>query len=360
MLLLQTKALPHAADLAIWAVGVLYFVVVIGIGVWAARRTRSARDFFVAGGGAGGGIGLWPTAIAAMAATVSGFAFIGGPGLVYGMGVGAVYIMLPAAITGAMSAWVLAKRMRLLGEFRGCVTVPDAIGLRYRSPFAQGLAGVSMLVAIVGYMASNMLALGIVIDALFGTGLTLGVWLGALITLGYSAAGGILAGVYTDVFQGALMALASVMVFLVTLRTGGGLGGISTTLLASQPLMVGPWGTIGPVAALSFFFLFGMGSIGQPHVIHKYYMLRDPRTLKWLPLLVTGAMLLTILLFFGVGVTMRAVVERGQLPPLERNDLATPVFLLTYAPLVLAGIVLSGVAAAIMSTVNSLMNVGAA
>jgi hypothetical protein len=102
-----------------------------------------------------------------MAATLSGFAFIGGPGLIYSVGNGALFIVLPAAITGALSAWMLGSRMRLLGEVRGLMTVPDAIGARYRSRAAQGLSAVAILVATVGYLATNLLALGLIVDAIF-------------------------------------------------------------------------------------------------------------------------------------------------------------------------------------------------
>ncbi|HEX2093358.1 MAG TPA: hypothetical protein VHG28_13215, partial [Longimicrobiaceae bacterium] len=130
--LLQTGELPRLAQPTIVAVAVVYFAVVAAIGAWATRRTRTASDFFVAGGG----IGLFALTLAAMSATLSGFAFIGGPGLVYSVGLGAMFLLLPAAITASMTSWVLAKRMRLLAEVRGTITVPDAIGVRYRSPAA--------------------------------------------------------------------------------------------------------------------------------------------------------------------------------------------------------------------------------
>src|SRR5690606_28576291 len=122
-LLLQSAALPAMAHPTIVGVALCYFLVVAGIAVWAARRTRTAGEFFVAGRS----IGLWAFTLSAMAATLSGFIFIGGPGLLYSVGLGALYIMLSASITGAMGAWVLAKRMRLLGELRGLISVPDAI-----------------------------------------------------------------------------------------------------------------------------------------------------------------------------------------------------------------------------------------
>jgi Na+/proline symporter len=338
------------------AVGVAYFAIVLIIGAWATRRTRTARDFFVAGEG----IGLWALAISAMAATLSGFAFIGGPGLVYSLGIGAVFLVLPATLTNSLTAWALARRMRLLGELRGAITVPDAIGARYRSPAAQGLSAVSILVAVIGYMATNVLALGVVIDSIFGVGLGWGIWIGMTITLAYSAAGGILAAIYTDLFQGALMALASSLVFVYAMQAGGGMSGISTTILAADPAFLGPWGKMTPLAALSLFFVFGFGVLGQPHVIHKFYMLKDPRRLRWYPMLMTLALLVSLLLFFGVGVAMKALVSAGTLPPLASPDQATPTFLLGYTPLILAAIVFSGVAAAIMSTVNSFVNIGAA
>jgi Na+/proline symporter len=353
---LLQSAFSGLASPGIIAVALCYFIIVACIAIWATRRTRSASDFFVAGAG----VGLWTLAIAKMAATLSGFAFIGGPGLVYTIGIGAVFIILPGALSNALGAWVLAKRMRLLGEARGLFTVPDAIGARYRSRTAQGLAAVAVLIAVVGYIATNLLALGLVIDAIFGTGLTPGIWIGTAVILTYSVAGGILAGIYTDVFQGSVMALASAVVFVFALRAGGGMSNISHTIMAADDTFLGPWGRIGPMAAISFFFVFGVGSLGQPHVVHKFYMLRDPRQLKWYPLLMTVALAVTQLLYVSVGIAMKSLVASGAMAPLAKADQATPQFLLHYTPTIVAGLVFSGVAAAIMATVNSFMSVGAA
>lgn len=338
------------------AVGVAYFAIVVAISVWAARRTRTASDFFLAGRG----IGLVALALSSMAATVSGFTFIGGPGLVYTVGLGGVFLVLPAAITSSLVAWALARKLRLLAEVRPVMTVPDAIGARYQSRAAQGLSALAILVAVVGYTATNILALGVVVHAIFGVGLTLGIWIGMAVTLAYSASGGILAGIYNDVMQGSLMAVASVLVFVYVLQVGDGVGGLSSSILAVDAPFLSPWGTRTPLAALSLFFVFGMGTLGQPHVVHKFYMLRDPRQLKWYPVLMTATLVLTLLLYVGVGLAVKALVARGELPPLASPDDATPTFLLQRTPIFLAALVFSGVAAAIMSTVNSFLSVGAA
>jgi Na+/proline symporter len=239
------------------------------------------------------------------------------------------------------------------------MTIPAAIGARYRSPSARGLAATAILVATVGYMATNILALGLVIRAVTPLSLGPAIWTGALVTLAYSATGGILAGVYTDVFQGTLMAIASVCVFVLALHTGGGLAEITRTIVSHEPQFMSAWGSMQPVAALSLFLVFGLGALGQPHVLHKFYMLKDPARLRWYPVVMTVALTLTLLLFFGVGLSVKALALQGRIM-LPSPDDATPQFLLHYTPPMIAGLVFAGVVAAIMSTMNSFMNVGAA
>jgi SSS family transporter len=338
------------------AIASLYFAICAAIAWWAARRTRTNADFFVAGRG----VGIWTLAIASMAATLSGFAFVGGPGLVYARGIGAVYIVLPAAVTGALTAWVLARRLRLLREVRGVLTIPEAVGARYRCRTARRLAAAALLVATLGYIAANFLALGLILEAVFGLERTAAIGIGAAVVIGYSATGGMLAGMYTDLFQGTVMAVTSGLVFAKVLDVGGGLAAMAQAIVAADPGWFGPWGHLTPVAALSFFFVFSFGTLGQPHVLHKFYMLRDPRQLRWYPLLMTGAMLVTVLLYVGIGMVVKAEVSAGSLAPLTTPDEATPGFVLRHAPALLAGLVMSGVAAAIMSTVNSFLNLAAA
>ncbi|MBA2239292.1 MAG: hypothetical protein H0W24_11415 [Lysobacter sp.] len=94
--------------------------------------------------------------------------------------------------------------------------------------------------------------------------------------------------------------------------------------------------------------------------MHKYYMLRDPKQLKWYPLFKTLGLILVLLLYFGVGVGVRAMVADGRMPPLATPDAATPSFLLHFTPALLAALVFSGVAAATMGATNSFINIGAA
>jgi Na+/proline symporter len=348
--------MARAASPIIVGVALAYFAVVAGISVWAARRTRTAADFFVAGHG----IGLVALTVASVSTSVSGFAFIGGPGLLYATGLGALYIILPAAVTNVLGAWVLAKRMRLLGEARGLLTVPDAVGARYNSPLAQGIAAVAILCGTVGYVATNCLAVGYVLDAIFGVGVPAGIWIGtgrhARLLGGRRHPRGHLQRRVPGHAHGAGEHARLRLRALRGRRAGRDLA----EHRARRPGVPRPVRRATPLAALSLFFVFGMGALGQPQAVHKYYMLRDPQQLKWYPLLKTVGQLVVLLLFFGVGVGVRALVARGALAPLDRPDAATPTFLLRFTPALLAAVVFSGVAAATMGAVNSFLNIAAA
>ena len=205
-----------------------------------------------------------------------------------------------------------------------------------------------------------MLAIGTVLQAVLGIDLLVALAIGLGVLAFYSIAGGIVAGVYTDLFQGMLMLGAAVAVLLQCLKVGGGMSAMSETLWAMDPEFIGPWGARGEMAALSWMLLFGIGASGQPHAVTKLMMLKDIRQLKWGALASGGSYLVLAMLWMGIGFTMRTLVARGEHAPLDNPDLAAPTFLLHYTPELLAGIVFAGLLAAIMSTADSFLNLGAA
>ena len=135
---------------------------------------------------------------------------------------------------------------------------------------------------------------------------------------------------------------------------------MTRTLWAMDPDFIGPFGTRGAVTALSWHFLFAAGAVGQPHAITKLLMLKRVRDLRWGGLFTGCSYAVTSLLWMGVGLSMAALVEQGRQEPLESPDLAAPLFLLNHAPEWLAGMVFAGLLAAVMSTADSFLNIGAA
>jgi Na+/proline symporter len=344
----------------------VYLLITLLIGLWALRRTRTPRDFWVAGRG----MGVLMAGIVTMAAAFSGFVFLGGPGLTYRIGVASLFINLPIGFTSALLGWTVAKRLRLLAEVREVYTIPDALLCRYGSRVTSGTAAVAILVGTVSYLGAQLLALGRLLESVLGLrdlagphSLIVGVAIGLAVLLFYSVGGGMVAGVYTDLFQGILMILAACAVFGYAMKAGGGLSGIAASIAGSARFgrsFLEPFGRVPVLTALGFYFVFGIGVLGQPHMLHKFLMLKDPRRLRWLPLTLGLSQILCLLIWLGVGLAVPALVAQGRLPALTQPDDAAPLFLLHFVPELVTGLAVAGILSAIMSTSDGFMNIGSA
>ncbi|WP_432667207.1 hypothetical protein R9X47_12425 [Wukongibacter baidiensis] len=335
----------------------LYMLIVLGIGFWAMKKTRNSSDFFVAGKQ----LGIIAVALAAFSAAISGFVFVGGPGLEYKVGIGSLWLTFPTSISFAMAWMILGKRMRFLAETRNCMTVSDAILARYESKPASFLAAIASIVGLILYLATQISAFAFILSPIFNIEYKTAVLIGMGIVLVYSVAGGMLAGVYTDVFQGSIMAVASIFVFILTLKHGGGMANMSTTIAQQvKPEFVGPWGVLPASLAMGWFFCLSIGIVGQPHIAHKFYMIKDIRKLRWGPVIAAMAGMLGGLLWLGVGMVMKYKVTIGEVAALENADYAISIFLNNYTPKILAGIIYAGIASAVMSTADSFINLASA
>ncbi len=342
----------------------LYMALCLVVGIWALKRTKSTQDFFMAGRT----LGVWITAMAVFSSTLSGFGFVGGPGLVYMMGMSSVWMVISASIGYSLSFFLLGKRLRLFAELRNSISLPDVVAARYRSETSRFLTALVILLGVIGYLGAQIKAMAtVLLDILSNVA-----WMPAMsleVTMAISVAvlvfycmtGGIVASVYTDLVQGIIMVVAAILVFFAALNAvEGGLGGMATTIMQDDPEAISPWGTLGMMGCLSWFFLFALGGCGQPHVITKMMMTRNVGDAqKILPVSVVGYSL-AALLWIIIGLSIRALVLQGQHPELTGGDEAASQFLQHYAPPLLAGIVFAGLFAAIMSTADGFLNIGAA
>jgi Na+/proline symporter len=342
----------------------LYFLMCIGVGLWALRRTKSSHDFFMAGRE----LGIVVTAFALFSSTLSGFGFVGGPGLVYALGTSSIWMIVCGTIATCFSFFLVAKRLRIFAEVFETVSLPDAVALRYQSETSRFLTALAIILGVVGYLAAQIMAMAVVlqeilnnIDAVPEVSLGLCMAIAVAVLVFYCVTGGIIAGVYTDVVQGAVMAAAGVLVLFAAISAvDGGIAGGVTTIMNDDREAIGPWGTLGVMGALSYYLLFALGACGQPHIVTKLMMNKKIRDFKQIILLSSVAGGLAALLWMAIGLAMRALVVGGEHPELGQPDDAAYAFLQSYAHPVLAGIVFAGLFAAIMSTADGFLNIGAA
>lgn len=342
----------------------VYFLMCIGVGIWALRRTKSSQDFFMAGRE----LGIMVTAFALFSSSLSGFGFVGGPGLVYSQGMTSLWMIVAGTVGICFSFFLVAKRLRMFSEVYQTVSLPDAVALRYGSELSRFLTALAIILGVVGYLAAQIMAMAIVlqeilngVDSVPEVGLGLCMAISCTVLVFYCVTGGIIASVYTDVVQGAVMMAAGVLVLFAAIRAvdGGIVGGV-TTIMNDDPEAIGPWGTLGVMGALSYYLLFAVGACGQPHIVTKLMMNKKIRDFKQIIIVNAVAGTLAAFLWIAIGLAMRALVVGGDHPELGQPDDAAYAFLQTYAHPILAGIVFAGLFAAIMSTADGFLNIGAA
>lgn len=343
---------------------VAYMLACVVIGLWAMGRTKTTSDFFMAGRN----LGVALTGIAMFSSIMSGFGFVGGPGLVYQMGLSSFWILVSTPIGFCMAFFLLAKRLRLLAELRDSESLPDIVAARFRSKAVRFWSALAILFGVIAYLAVQIKAMATVLqDILQRNGLVdsesfvLCVGVSCAVLVFYCVAGGIIASVYTDLFQGIVMVIAALLIFITAANAvAGGFPEMSRTIMADDVEAMKPWGTLGMFACLSWHLLFSIGIIGQPHVVTKLMMSRHVRDARFtLPVTVAGYTI-AALLWISIGLVMRTLVLQGQHEPLDGADDAAAQFLQFYAHPMLAGLVFAGLFAAIMSTADGFLNIGAA
>ncbi|QLG49118.1 sodium:solute symporter family transporter [Natrinema halophilum] len=341
---------------------VIFSLVMIGIGILAGRYQSSEEDYYVAGRSAG----ILVIALSVFASIQSGWGIVGFPGSAYQTGFEFIFIMGTSVILGFVVAyWLLARKMRLLGEVRNAITAPDAMYYRFEDERVRLLGAAAVFLGSMGYLASQYAALGIIGALVLPVGFYEALIVGLIVLGFYTVIGGILAAIWSDAIQGGMMIIGAFLtVFYVFTNFEGGFDGMVTTLQSQSPEMfqftlLGGDG-LASVGFLLSAIIIGLTLPGQPHAITKFYMSKRVSILKW-GALISGLGYLMTSLYWWVGPLMRAAVSRGQFGgELPATDVALPMALIEYAPPVVTAFVLTSIVAAIMSTSNAFLNIGAA
>jgi Na+/proline symporter len=337
------------------AMMVLTIGITVGIGVHAYWEARTQQQYFAYGQQ----LRWFVLGLATFSTIMSGFGFVGGPGLVYNIGSTSLWMTFAAALGIPFSFLLVGRKLHELAGPE-VLTLPDAIYKRFGSQGARFAVALSILLGILAYLGSQILAAAIVLVQVFGTGFLFSFLVALAIVSIYPLIGGIVAGIRTEVFQGAVMIVASLLVFYFALASGGGMAQITADVARANQALVSPWGNAPAMVALGYLFVFSIGNVGMPHSTSRFLMLKDTSQLRYGVLLATGAYMVGSLLWMAVGFAVRARVAAGDLAPLATPDEAAPVFLSTYTPPWLAGVAFAGLMSAILSTASIFLNVGSA
>ena len=330
----------------------LLLMVVIGLVAW--RRTRTFDDYILGGRS----LGPYVTALAAGASDMSGWLMMGLPGALYLTGASEGWIAV-GLIIGAWFNWrFVAGPLRVYTErANNALTLPDYFTHRFedRSKLLRILSALVILVFFAIYCASGIVAGARLFESMFGLPYGQAMLWGALVTIVYTFIGGFLAVSWTDTVQASLMIFA---LLLVPSFAIAGVGGPAASLALIEQVdparlaWIGAGGLVAVVSALAW----GLGYFGQPHVLARFMAADNLATIPrarriamtWMVACLAGA----------VATGLAGIAWFAQHPELAGPVDANPerVFIALAEHLFnpwIAGIVLSAILAAIMSTLSA-------
>ena len=330
---------------------VIYNALLIGVGLWARGRNRSAEDFFLGGRG----LGPWVAAISASASSSSAWTLLGVSGAAYAWGLPALWLF-PATVGGFLLNWAwVAPRLQRLAREEGAVTLSEVVAPSTLGELRQVILRVAALIIVfcfVFYIASQFEAAGKAFESVFGLSKGTSILVGAGIVLAYTMLGGFWAVSVTDSIQGILMVVAAIVLPFAALTAVGGFGPLSGGLAelgnTGSPLSNASFGGLTSLFFVLGLFGIGIGYPGQPHVVNRYMALRDEKSLRqgriialsWAALVYSGMLLLGLcarMMFSDLGDSEQVLFR------------AAGVLL----PPVIGGVMLAAVLSAIMSTADS-------
>ncbi|KXF74750.1 pantothenate permease [Paramesorhizobium deserti] len=339
-----------SVTLVVW--GLVLYVIASFVVAYISRTGKSATmsDYFLGDRSMGGIL----SALSYSATTYSAFMMIGLAGLTFKGGVGALGFEI-IYFAGVSLVAIFGPRFWAVGKKYGFVTPYEMLGTRYGSRWVAVAAGLVSLVFLIPYSAVQLSGVGYLLSGMTGGGIPFlwGVVIAAVLAIIFSYVAGIRSVMWTDSLQALMMIIASVLVCGLVIIELGGFSGLFGAISQTKPELLqvpGP-GLFSFTTFLGLTIPWFFFAISNPQVSQRLYM---PASLKALK------RMLIIFLCFGFVYTIVSVLWGFSafvaFPELEKGDLATSTLLASdFVPPVLGVMVMVGILAAAVSTIDSIL-----
>ncbi|TWX56333.1 sodium/proline symporter PutP [Colwellia hornerae] len=329
----------------------LYFIVMIGIGLYAYKKSTSDAAGYMLGGR-----NLSPsvTALSAGASDMSGWMLMGIPGAMYVTGLSSIWIAVGLVIGAYFNYLIVAPRLRTYTEVANdSITLPDFFENRFNDKrhLLRVVSSIVIIVFFTLYTSSGIVAGGKLFESSFGLNYEAGLYVTAGVVVLYTMFGGFLAVSLTDFVQGCIMFVALVLVPFVVISDIGGVQAMNDVIHSIDAEKFNMFNGVSALAIISA-MAWGLGYFGQPHIIVRFMAIRSVKDLPaarrigmtWMIVSICGAMATG---FAGIAY----VAKTGT----ELTDPETIFVLFSqvlFHPLI-SGFLLAAILAAIMSTISS-------
>jgi len=289
-------------DLNVAAV-IMFFLFVfatLGITYWASKRTKSASDFYTAGGGITGTQN--GTAIAGD--YMSAASFLGITGLVYFKGYDGLIYSIGFLVGWPIILFMISEQLRNLGKY----TFADVTAYRLRQTPIRILAAFGSIATVTLYLIAQMVGSGKLIQILFGLPYEFAVILVGILMIGYVAFGGMLATTWVQIIKAILLLCGTTfMSFMVLSHFGFSFEAMfqeATEVHAKGLDIMSPGGLVSdPVSAISLGIALMFGTAGLPHILMRFFTVADAKEARKSVFVATGLIgyfyILTFIMGFG-------------------------------------------------------------
>jgi len=340
---------------------ILYFVLILAIGIYFFLKTKNGgdREYFLGGRS----LGPWVTAMSAQASDMSGWLLMGFPGSILAFGMGKVWIGIGLAI-GTIANWILvaARLRRFSSASDDAITLPQYLTNRFatKNPILKVICAVIFLIAFTIYVASAFNAGTAVFTAVI-PGLKgheqLAMAIFAALILAYTFLGGYKAVCWTDFFQGLMMLGALLLVPIVM-----ACGNFDSTYAGAFAEGIKPFGSNPFTASFGDIVSglgWGLGYFGMPHILVRFMGIKDAKMVKksatvactWVVITLAAAAVIAILGRTFILPDGSSLAET--LLPTGSQQNVFIVIVKALFPKFIAGILLAAIIAASMSTADS-------
>lgn len=327
----------------------LFLVLMAGVAAYSRKKAGNASDFMLAGRN----VGPWMSAFAYGTSYFSAVIFIGyASDLGRQFGLSSVWVGVGNAILGCLFAWlVLAGPTRRITRALDASTMPQFLAKRFNSPRLQAVSAAVIFLFLIPYSASVYQGINLLFTAAFGLDANVCYILIACITALYVFFGGYFGAALADFFQGIIMiGGVCVLVYIVAAK------GVSLTGSVSQALSQAATFSQGaaPSKLVWLVLLTSLGALGMPHMIHKFYAIKDKTAIKKATYISTIFALVIGCGAYFCGAMGREILGAQAADP-SVNIMTTMLTDASIVPELLMAIILTLLLSASMSTLSALV-----
>lgn len=329
---------------------IAYSALMLFIGFYFYRKNKNTEDYFL------GGRSLGPvvSALSAGASDMSGWLLMGLPGALYVSGFVESYIAIGLSI-GAFLNWVfVAKRLRIYTSvIANSITIPDYFETRFDDDkhILRIVCAIVILVFFTFYVSSGLVGGAKLFESTFGIDYTHALTTGTIIIVLYTFLGGYKAVCWTDMIQGLLMMSALIIVPLVMLSNLGGYEAAISIVQEIKPQNLSMGEGVSLLTIISA-LAWGLGYFGQPHILVRFMSIRSTKEIPTATIVGISWMVISLIGACFIGILGIAYVHKFNLTLQDPEKIFIVMSQLLFNPWI-AGILLSAILAAIMSTASS-------